>query len=139
MVEFVIVVPLLLLLIMGIMEFGMVMHDYIMLSQGSRSGVRTAAIGRPLREIKKEVMDASLPSVKEDMIQVTYYDSNAGGWVAVSDKQSGLENSVPPDGTVRVTIKDYPHRMVTGGFFAWLPGYSNGNFMLNASLTMRRE
>jgi hypothetical protein len=40
---------------------------------------------------------------------------------------------------MRVSIKEYPHRMITGGFFSWLPGYSNGNFMLNASLTMRRE
>jgi Flp pilus assembly protein TadG len=139
MVEFVIVVPMLLLLVLGIMEFGMVMHDYIMLSQGAREGARTAAIGRPVPEIQKRVMEASLPGVKEEQVQVTHYDPNAGGWVAVADKQSGLENSVPSDGVVRVTIKEYPHRMITGGFFSWLPGYSNGYFKLNASLTMRRE
>jgi hypothetical protein len=101
--------------------------------------VRTAAIDRPVQVIKQAVMDASLPSVKEEMIQVTYYDANTGGWVAVGDTPSGLKNSVPSDGVVRVTIKDYPHRMVTGGFFSWLPGYSNGSLLLNASLTMRRE
>jgi hypothetical protein len=138
-VEFVIVVPLLLLLVLGIMEFGMVMHDYIMLAQGAREGARTAAIGRPVREIQKRVIEASLPSVNGDMVQVTAYEPNNGGWVAVADKQSGLENSVPSDGIVRVTIKDYPHHMVTGAFFSWLPGYENGAMKLSASLTMRRE
>jgi TadE-like protein len=138
-VEFVIVVPLLLLLVLGIMEFGMVMHDYIMLAQGAREGARTAAIGRPVREIQKRVMEASLPGVSGDMVQVTSYDPSNGGWVSVADKQSGLENSVPSDGIVRVTIKDYPHHMVTGAFFSWLPGYENGAMKLGASLTMRRE
>jgi Flp pilus assembly protein TadG len=138
-VEFVIVVPLLLLLVLGIMEFGMVMHDYIMLAQGAREGARTAAIGRPVREIQKRVMEASLPGVTGDMVQVTSYDPSNGGWVSVADKQSGLENSVASDGIVRVTIKDYPHHMVTGAFFSWLPGYENGAMKLGASLTMRRE
>jgi TadE-like protein len=138
-VEFVIVVPLLLLLVLGIMEFGMMMHDYIMLAQGAREGARTAAIGRPVHEVQKRVIEASLPGVTDDMVQVTAYDPNNGGWVNVADKQSGLENSVPSDGVVRVTIKDYPHHMVTGAFFSWLPGYENGAMKLGASLTMRRE
>jgi Flp pilus assembly protein TadG len=138
-VEFAIVAPLLLLLVLGIMEFGMIMHDYIMLAQGAREGARTAAIGRPVRDVQKRVMEASLPSVKPELVQISSYDANSGAWVAVADKPSGRENSVPSDGIVRVTIKDYPHRMVTGNFFSWLPGYSNGTFKLNASLTMRRE
>jgi Flp pilus assembly protein TadG len=139
MVEFVIVVPMLLLLVLGIMEFGMVMHDYIMLVQGTREGARTAAIGDPVQKIQKRVIEASLPSVRDDMVQVSYYDANSGSWVAAGDTPSGLKNNVPRDGIVRVTIKDYPHRMVTGSFFAWLPNVSAGAMKLNASLTMRRE
>jgi Flp pilus assembly protein TadG len=138
-VEFVIVVPLLLLLVLGIMEFGMIMHDYIMLAQGAREGARTAAIGKPVADIRDRVMAASLPSVRPEMIQITTYDQGSGGWAAVADKASGGQNNVPQDGIVRVTIKDYPHHMVTGNFFSWLPGYSNGAMNLNASLTMRRE
>lgn len=138
-VEFVIVVPLLLLLLLGIMEFGMIMHDYIMLAQGAREGARTAAIGQPVQAIRARVIEASLPDVTPDMVQVTELDPGTGGWVAVGDKASGDQNNVPSDGIVRVTIKDYPHHMVTGNFFAWLPGYSHGVMNLNASLTMRRE
>ncbi len=139
MVEFAIVVPLLMLLLLGIMEFGMLMHDHLMLEQGTREGARTAAIGGSVRDIQKRVMEASVPGVRPDMVQITAYDANSGSWVTVADKTSGRENSVPSDGIVRVTIKDFPHRMVTGNFFSWLPGYSNGYFKLNASLTMRRE
>jgi Flp pilus assembly protein TadG len=138
-VEFVIVVPLLLLLVLGIMEFGMIMHDYIMLAQGAREGARTAAIGAPVRSITSRVIEASLPSVSPDLVQITAYDPGTSSWVAVSDKASGDKNNVPSDGIVRVTIKDYPHHMVTGNFFAWLPGCSNGVMNLSASLTMRRE
>ena len=138
-VEFVIVVPLLLLLLLGIMEFGMVMHDYIMLAQGAREGARTAAIGRPVKEIQSRVIAASLPGVTPDMVRITELDPATGGWATVADSASGTANDVPHDGIVRVTIQDYPHRMVTGNFFAWLPGYSNGFMNLSASLTMRRE
>jgi Flp pilus assembly protein TadG len=141
MVEFVIVVPLLLLLVLGIMEFGMVMHDYMMLANGAREASRIAALrpGATVSKTKERAIEASLPSVTQDMVQITTYDPNSGAWVAVTDTASGLSNSVPADGVVRVTIKDYPHRMVTGNFFAWLPNVSAGTMKLNASLTMRHE
>src|SRR5712691_2035370 len=138
-VEFVIVAPLLLLLLLGIMEFGVIMHDYIMLAQGAREGARTAAIGGAVKDIQKRVMEASLPTVSQNMIQITEFNPGTGGWVAVGDKASGDKNDVPSDGIVRVTIKSFPHHMVTGNFFSWLPGYSNGVLNLSASLTMRRE
>jgi Flp pilus assembly protein TadG len=140
MVEFAIVVPLLLFLVLGIMEFGMIMRDYIMLAQGAREGARTAAIGQPVNKIKARVLEASaLSNLQPVMVQITCLDPNTGGWVAVSDKTSGLENAVPKDGIVRVSITDYPHRMVTGNFFSWLPGYSDGVMKLGSRLTMRRE
>ena len=140
MVEFAIVLPLLLFLVLGIMEFGMIMRDYIMLAQGAREGARTAAIGQPVNKIKTRVIEASaLRDLQPGMVQITSLDANTGGWVAVTDKASGRENAVPADGIVRVTITDYPHRMVTGNFFSWLPGYADGVMKLGSKLTMRRE
>ena len=56
------------------------------------------------------------------------------------DLASGLENDAARDSIIRVTIKSYPHRMITGSFFALLPGYKDGYLTLkDASLTMRRE
>lgn|SRR4051794_12795312 len=139
-VEFAIVVPLLLLLILGIMEFGVTMHDYIMVVHGAREGARKAAIGNSISKVKAYVLEASaLRDLRADMVQVTWFDPNTNGWVAVTDKPGGLENAVPRDGIVRVMVVDYPHRMVTGNFFAWLPGYQNGVMKLSSRLTMRRE
>ena len=46
MVEFVIVVPLLLLLLFAIFQFGVVFHDYVSLTDAARAGARQAAVGR---------------------------------------------------------------------------------------------
>lgn len=141
-VEFVIVVPLLLLMLLGILEFGVIMHDYIMLNQAAREGARTACIStnNSVEKVKAEVLRAAaLPNLRPDMIRITRYDPNTGGWVAVGDKPSGTENDAPADSIVRVAIKDYPHQMVTGNFFSLLPGYSNGVMNLSSKLTMRHE
>jgi Flp pilus assembly protein TadG len=141
-VEFVIVVPLLLLLLLGIMEFGVIMRDYIMLGQATREGARTACIGtnNSVELVKARVLAAAaLPDLRSDMIRITRYDPGTGGWVTVGDKPSGNENDAPADSIVRVTIPQYPHQMVTGNFFSWLPGYSNGVLNLSSSLTMRHE
>lgn len=45
MVEFALVVPVLLLLVFGIMEFSMVMHQYMAVAEGAREGARSAALG----------------------------------------------------------------------------------------------
>jgi Flp pilus assembly protein TadG len=141
-VEFVIVVPLLMLLLLGIMEFGVIMHDYIMLNQAAREGARTACISvnNSVEKVQAEVLQAAaLPNLRPDMIQITRYDTASGGWVAVGDKPNGSDNDAPPDSIVRVKIQNYPHQMVTGNFFSFLPGYSNGVLNLSASLTMRHE
>jgi Flp pilus assembly protein TadG len=140
-VEFVIVVPLLLLLVLGIMEFGMIMHDYIMLAQGAREATRIAARhpGAPVQKIRERAIESSLPTVMPEMVQITALDPSKGTWTTVTDDATGLSNNVPSDGVIRVTIKDYPHRMVTGAFFSWLPGYENGSLKLGSSLTMRKE
>src|SRR5207244_2755579 len=109
-VEFAIVVPLLFLLLLGIMEFGMIMHDYIMLAQGAREAARTAAIGAPVSKIKARVMEASgLRDLTPAMIQVSTYDPSTGALVSVGDTASGLNNNVPPDSIIRVDVKNYPH------------------------------
>jgi Flp pilus assembly protein TadG len=140
-VEFAIVLPLLMVLLLGIMEFGMIMRDYLMLGHGAREGARTAAVGGTVSEIRQQVINtAALRDLKPEMIQSTYFDKNTETWVAVGDLPSGQKNAVPSDSIIRVTIKSYPHRMVTGSFFALLPGYKDGFFTLkDAGLAMRRE
>jgi len=45
MVEFALVLPVLLLLIIGSMEFGLVINQYMVLAEAAREGARSAALG----------------------------------------------------------------------------------------------
>lgn len=138
-VEFAIVVPLLMLLLMGIMEFGMILHDYLSISQGAREGVREAAVGSPQSKVRGRVMRASLPAITPEMIQIHYYDEAQGRWLDAKDDSSGTSNLVPPRSLIRVRVVNYPHRLITGNFFAWLPGVRGNVLPLTGGMTMRRE
>lgn len=45
MVELALVLPLILLLLLGVVEFGRMFHSYLVLTQGSREGARLAVVG----------------------------------------------------------------------------------------------
>ena len=139
MVELAIAMPLLLLILMGIVEFGMVMHDQLMLAQGAREGARAAAIGKVRSEVVAETIRASLLAVKREAVEVELLHAEPDDWKPITDAPDGKENSVSRNTMVRVTIKQYHHRMVTGSFFAWLPGYKDGGLNLSAAMVMRRE
>lgn len=48
MVEFAIVLPVLVLLLFGVMQFGIIFNNYVTLTDGVRAGARKAAVSRPL-------------------------------------------------------------------------------------------
>lgn len=45
MVEFALILPILLLLLTGIVDFGLLLHDQLKVSEAAREGARTAALG----------------------------------------------------------------------------------------------
>lgn len=51
MVEFALVLPIFILLLMGIMEFGLLFHQYLVVTSASREGARAAAVGGTDAEI----------------------------------------------------------------------------------------
>ncbi len=50
MVEFTIVLPILLLLLLGILQFGVVFNNYITLTDAVRAGARQASVGRSVAD-----------------------------------------------------------------------------------------
>jgi Flp pilus assembly protein TadG len=48
MAEFVLVLPILALLLFGIVQFGIVFHDYVQITDAARAGARKAAVSRDL-------------------------------------------------------------------------------------------
>jgi len=59
MVEFAIVLPILLLLVMGIFQFGMMLNSYITISNASREGARAGIIGSSDEEITQLIIATS--------------------------------------------------------------------------------
>jgi Flp pilus assembly protein TadG len=63
MVEFTLVLPVLLVVLFGIIQFGIVFSNYVALTDAVRAGARTAAVSRssttPVADVKARVMDAS--------------------------------------------------------------------------------
>jgi Flp pilus assembly pilin Flp len=63
MVEFTLVLPVLLVVLFGIIQFGITFSNYVALTDAVRAGARTAAVSRsssnPVSDVKARVMDAS--------------------------------------------------------------------------------
>ena len=94
-VEFALVLPILLLIVMGIVQFGIVFKDYIALTDSVRVGARQAAVSRsivdpnqrvPLIEQKMKDAAGTLDTSKM-VITVTPYDpvTNTATWAASGD------------------------------------------------------
>lgn len=107
-VEFALVLPLLLVLIMGIIQFGFLFNNYITLTDAVRVGARQAAVSRTLPDpegtTKNRVLRAANNLDTRDLvITVEPYDPNDG---SATWAQGG-------DVTVRAT---YPYSINLLGF-----------------------
>lgn len=69
-VELALVLPFLLLLVVGMMEFGLALHDYITVAEASRAGARAAAVGKDNETIISTVK-AAAPTLDPEKIKVT--------------------------------------------------------------------
>ncbi len=92
MVEFVIVAPILLLLVFGIIQFGILFNNYLTLTDAVRAGARQAAVSRTLpnqvQPAKDRVIAASANLRISDLdVTVTPYDPSKGtqSWVQGGD------------------------------------------------------
>ena len=117
-VEFVIVLPLLVLLLMGICQFGLAFHNYLSITDATRVGARAAAVKRT----------AGACAAATTAIQNTV---SARQWSTISTRIT----CTTPDGTdtgdpVKVVVK-YPYSI-------GLPGFSASGD-LTASATERLE
>jgi Flp pilus assembly protein TadG len=148
MVEMAIVTPILVLLLFGILEMGLLIKDYLGISQAAREGVRTAAVGSTLATIDARIK-SSAPTI--DTTQLIWqgfwrnYNESSGTWDAtwspLQDTGTGADvrNDAPPGAQVKISVT-YPHQLLTGAIFAHLADPTNPGVMtVRANLVMRRE
>lgn len=75
-VEFAIVLPILLLLVMGILQFGMMLNSYLTIENAAREGARTGIIGSSDSEIQNLIISTS-PNLDPAKLKVTITPSGA--------------------------------------------------------------
>jgi Flp pilus assembly protein TadG len=84
MVEFAIVAPILLVLVFGIIQFGILFNNYLTLTDAVRAGARQAAVSRivadPVGAAEARVRSAASGSLKDADLDVTVtpYDPQSG-------------------------------------------------------------
>ncbi|MDD3926666.1 MAG: TadE/TadG family type IV pilus assembly protein [bacterium] len=84
MTELAMVIPVLLLLLMGIIQFGLFLKSYIAVVNGTRLGARAAVVGKTNAQITSKVME-SLSTLNADQITITITPSNEASRTAGTD------------------------------------------------------
>lgn len=141
-IEFMLILPFYCTLFFGAIEFGQMHWDRLQLNNACREGVRRAAIGKPVADIRTTITSlTSTLHITDGQIVAEYNDAadGTGSWVAMSDNDAGDANSVPTGYLCRVRIREWPHQFVTGSFFSWLPGASGTSVPMSAVDIMARE
>lgn len=118
-VETALVLPVLLIILTGIFDFGMLFNNYLMVSNASREGARTAVVGATDTEITTAV-DTVAGSLDSTRLTITINPDQAAG------RSRG--------DAITVTVK-YQYKMITPIIAAIVPGPID----LISSTTMRCE
>ena len=141
-VEMAIVAPVLILLLFGIIEVGLIFKDAVSLNSACREGVRAAALGSGTTEVTNRVQAAATGLTGTSVTVDTYYRTySSGTWSSWTLLAAGgaTPNAAPTGAQMRVTL-GYPHRLIAGGFFpGMMTDPQNRTLTIHANLVMRRE
>lgn len=133
-VEFALILPILLAMLIGIMEFGILTNYKLRISNAAREGARYASLGRSKATVVSRIQLYTAPltvSSSEVVLNSAGKDEDPVTFdTAVTD--SGDKNTVTPGDLIQVAVNT-PHRPLTK-FFPFLTGYR-----LRATVVMRRE
>ncbi len=121
-IEFALIVPILIALLMGIMEFGWVMRNQLILTNAAREGARALSVGGSSAAVRTrlaEVLGGNL--IANGTITITYWEQPASGqpnYFSYPINDATFKNTIPGNNIVsfRVTIR---HKQITG-FFPFL-------------------
>jgi len=106
-VEFAIILPILVMLIFGIVQFGIAYNNYIALTHAAREGARLAAVNMDeilgIEEFENRIKE-SAPSVSIESITLSGQDGDIGDSVAVTVTGEVLNIEIPLAGSWPVQL-----------------------------------
>ena len=106
-VEFAIILPILIILVFGIVEFGIAYNNYIALTHAAREGARLAAVNMDeilgIEEFENRIKE-SAPSVSIESITLSGQDGDIGDSVAVTVTGEVLNIEIPLVGSWPVQL-----------------------------------
>jgi len=142
-VELALVLPVLLLMLFGILEMGLLFKDYLMSQQAVREGARTAALGATPAQVTSAVRAAAStlnPSYFTVQCQYRVWQGTGwGAWLTLGTSNDGTANNAPPGAQIRISTT-YKHKLLTGALFGWLADDPSMNAItLRAAAICRRE
>jgi Flp pilus assembly protein TadG len=104
MVETALILPIIILILMGIIDFGLMFNNYLVINNAAREGARNAAVGSSDTDIKSMIMNMTT-SLDQSELTTTIYPSE-------SLRKKGDE--------VTVTV-EYNNRLITPVISAIVP------------------
>lgn len=128
-VEFAFILPLLLFVVLGIIDFGFLFHDYEVVTNAAREGSR-------LKSLAANYTTANVQSRVSNYLSFGGLDPNLGTTTVTAVAIPIAAGSTVGGNTVVVT---YPHNLQFLGAIAGFFGGSFGTVTLSASSTMRSE
>ncbi len=112
-VEFLLLVPVLVLLLLVLVDFGLLLRNWVMVSNAAREGARYAALGgnRTFQDIATKVVNASGGILDDQDVGVTY--ENRSGTVSTAPTDRG-------DSVIVCARRAYTFPLLSN-FFPFLP------------------
>ena len=135
-VEFAIVALLLFTLTFGIIEFGLLIRDYLAINHAAREGSRSAAVGSPV-EVVLDRVQKSAPTLSVSLADIDLTTGSPAtspdSWASLGNSADGTKNDAVSGNLILVQVS-YEHQMVTGGLFN-----DGAPISLLGKMIMRRE
>lgn len=136
-VEMAVATTLLLTILIGIMEFGYLARNSLLIANASREGARAAALGKTIDLTRERISNTMKPltttfGTSAENSKLEYSIDNGVNWIAEWPANSGNYNGVPVGSLIRITVVTR-HQQLTGLF----PFLQNRD--ISQLTTMKRE
>ena len=131
-VEFALVVPVILAILLAILESGWMTKNYLAVANSAREGARSASLGKTTTEIRTRIKNTAKPTNVTDGNITLQYSTDNGTTYAYTMGDTGTQNNAPGGSLVRVTVT-IAHQSLTRFF----PFLNNRN--ISVAVAMRRE